>query len=111
MKNVSDEGSCRMPMTELLCIQGTLLEDEAVDGPNGIVPYTIGSSFSSSNDKLSWILLSTFRIEHVSNLLKRTNEANYVDIFTGGDGHAMLILATIVGDQEVSFTYRGMAVW
>nr|XP_040580972.1 low choriolytic enzyme-like [Lepeophtheirus salmonis] len=54
--------------------------------PNGIVPYTISSDFSSSQRQT---IMDAFK--HISDrtcvtYVERTNEANYLDIFTGGDG-------------------------
>ncbi|XP_040566852.1 low choriolytic enzyme [Lepeophtheirus salmonis] len=88
-ENVSDEGSCRVLVDahdRAAMYSRNFIGGRSNRWPNGIVPYTIGSSFSSRHRQT--IMDS---IKHISDrtcvkFVERTNEANYVDIFTGGDG-------------------------
>ncbi|CAB4063010.1 unnamed protein product [Lepeophtheirus salmonis] len=110
-ENVSDEGSCRVLVDahdRAAMYSRNFIGGRSNRWPNGIVPYTVSSVSLQVKDKLSWIQFSTFRIEHVSNLLKEQMK-RIMYIFSRVKVDAMLILATIVGEQEVSFTYRAMA--
>nr|XP_040565603.1 zinc metalloproteinase nas-4-like isoform X2 [Lepeophtheirus salmonis] len=88
-ENVSDEGSCRVLVDahdRAAMYSRNFIGGRSNRWPNGIVPYTISSSFSSSQRQT--IMDS---IQHISDrtcvkFVQRTNQANYVDIFTGESG-------------------------
>eukprot|EP00096_Caligus_rogercresseyi_P009117 TRINITY_DN303_c0_g1_i13.p1 TRINITY_DN303_c0_g1~~TRINITY_DN303_c0_g1_i13.p1 ORF type:complete len:352 (+),score=27.12 TRINITY_DN303_c0_g1_i13:325-1380(+) len=54
--------------------------------PNGIVPYTISSSFSSAQRQVIMDSMKHISDRTCVQFVARTNQRNYVDIFTGEQG-------------------------
>nr|XP_040582354.1 astacin-like [Lepeophtheirus salmonis] len=112
-ENVSGQGSCRVLVDAY--DRAVIYSRNFIGGrrsnrwPNGIVPYTISSDFSSSQRQT---IMDAFN--HISDrtcvtYVEKTNEANYLDIFTGGDG-CFANLGYNSRREEVNFIYSPMGV-
>ncbi|XP_040572980.1 zinc metalloproteinase nas-1 [Lepeophtheirus salmonis] len=88
-ENVSGESSCRMLVDaydRAVIYSRNFVGGRSNRWPNGIVPYTISSDFSSSQQQTIMDAINHISDRTCITFVEKTNEANYVDIFTGGKG-------------------------
>ncbi|XP_040565616.1 astacin-like metalloprotease toxin 3 [Lepeophtheirus salmonis] len=87
--NVSDEGSCKVLLgayDRAAMYSRNFIGGRSNRWPNGIVPYIISSNFTSSQRQTIMDAIKHISDRTCVNFVERTNQTNYVDIFTGESG-------------------------